>query len=96
MVGSPIWACAAIEPGNALPNNANNAIDLALISPSRGPTALNHSPLIYPSRLPPSGLMSVEHYRSVSNSLGFGCNLLGSFRPLARSTTSPAWPIDAP
>jgi hypothetical protein len=40
--------------------------------------------------------MSVEYYRSVANSLGFGCNLLGSFRPLARSTTSPAWPIDTP
>jgi len=44
MVGSLVWARAAIEPGNALPNNASNIIDLAPISPSRAPTALNHSP----------------------------------------------------
>jgi hypothetical protein len=59
MVGSLVWACAAIEPGNALPNKASNVIDLALISPDRCPTALNHSP--NPPVESPR-LMSVEYY----------------------------------
>jgi hypothetical protein len=31
----------------------------------------------------------VERYRSITKSLGFGCILLGGFRPSALSTTNP-------
>jgi len=41
IVGSLDWACAAIEPGNALPNNASNVVNRALTISSCGPTALN-------------------------------------------------------
>ena len=42
-VGSLVWARASIKPSGALPNNASSVADPAPISPSRAPTAANHS-----------------------------------------------------
>ena len=70
-------------------------LDVGLQAPRRDRAALNRSlpnlPSVFP-QWPYVGAALLERY-NVSN---FGCNLLGSLRPLARSTTNPTWPIDSP